>query len=268
MLDWNALRPEVEAVARRAGDETLRYFRKSFALWTKAGPYDVVTEADQASEAVILPALRALLPEAAILSEESGASGQDGGLRWVIDPIDGTTNFAAGLPYYGICIALADSAGEPVIGVIFNPPTGEMFSASRGGGAFLNSQPIHVTPTPSLAQSVLIGGFSIRPEIARRQLRQWTALMERTRGLRRIGSAAMDLAYVAAGYADGYWEMALKPWDVLAGLLLVHEAGGRISGFSGGTDCLFSGAEMVATNRLIHDELLAVIAAADAQDRL
>ncbi|MFN8379174.1 MAG: inositol monophosphatase family protein [Anaerolineae bacterium] len=268
MTDWNVLRPEVEAVALRAGDETLRYFRKSFTQWTKSSPYDVVTEADHASEAVILPALRELLPDAAVLSEESGASGDIEGLRWVVDPIDGTTNFAAGLPYYSICIALVHGAGEPVIGVIYNPYFREMFSASAGGGAYLNGDPIHVSETPSLALSVLIGGFSIQPERAQRQLRQWSALMDRTRGLRRFGSAALDLAYVASGRADGFWEMFLKPWDVMAGLILVQEAGGRISDFAGGVDRLYSGEEIVTTNGALHDELLAVLAATEDEGKL
>ncbi|MBL8146866.1 MAG: inositol monophosphatase [Anaerolineae bacterium] len=268
MPDWNALRPEVEAVALRAGEETLRYFRKPLAQWTKAGPFDVVTEADKASEAVILPALRALLPEAALLSEESGASGDEGGLRWVVDPIDGTANFAAGMPYYSISIALADVAGQPVIGVVHNPAYGELFSAALGGGAALNGEPIHVSATPALAQSILLGGFSIYPELAKPQLRQWMALMQRTRGLRRMGSAALDLASVAAGRADGYWESSLSPWDVLAGLLLVQEAGGRISDFAARPDKLYSAKEMAVTNGAIHDELLAALAAAGDQGGL
>jgi len=263
MHDWSALRPEVEAVARRAGEESLRYFRKPFAQWTKAGPFDVVTEADKASEAVILPALRALLPEAGVLSEESGASGATGGLRWVVDPIDGTANFAAGMPYYSVSIALANAAGEPVVGVVYNPARDELFSAALGGGAALNGESIHVSATPSLAQSVLLGGFSIYPEQAKPQLRQWVAVAARSRGLRRMGSAALDLAYVAAARADGYWESSLSPWDVLAGLLLVQEAGGITSDFAGLPDKLYTAKEMVAANAAVHAELLAALAAVE-----
>jgi myo-inositol-1(or 4)-monophosphatase len=256
MSAWNTLLPEVERIARLAGDEVLRYFRRPLTQWSKANPNDVVTEADHASEAIILPALRALLPDTAVLSEESGASGSASGLRWVVDPIDGTTNFAAGLPHFSISIALTQGPGDPVLGVVYDPFFAEMFSAERGRGARLNGEPIHVTATPTLELAVLISGFSTDLEIARRQLRDWEALMGRTRALRRLGSAALDLAYVAAGRVDGFWELHLQLWDVMAGLLLVQEAGGRVTDRAGGPDRLFTGDEVIASNGALHDSLL------------
>ncbi len=262
MTDWKTLLPEVEAVALRAGEEVMRHFRQPIAQWTKANANDVVTEADHASEAIILPALRALLPEASVLSEESGASG-DGGLRWVVDPIDGTTNFAAGLPHFSISIALAEGPQQPVLGLVYDPFFGEMFSAVRGGGATLNGAPIRVTATPALEQAVLISGFSTDLERARRQLRHWEVLMGCTRALRRFGSAALDMAYVAAGRADAFWELYIQPWDVMAGLLLVQEANGRTTDLAGGDAQLYTGREVICSNGRLHDRLLAVLADAE-----
>jgi myo-inositol-1(or 4)-monophosphatase len=263
MNDWNTLRASVEAVALRAGDEVMRHFRQPIAQWTKANPNDVVTEADHASEAIILPALRDLLPGAAILSEESGASGAAEGLRWVVDPIDGTANFAAGLPHFSISIALTDGPHNPLLGLVYDPFVREMFSAVRGGGAFLNGAPVRVTTTPALEQAMLISGFSTDLERARRQWRHWQALMGQTRALRRLGSAALDMAYVAAGRADAFWELHIQPWDVMAGLLLVQEAGGHTTDLSGGPTRLYSGDEVIVSNGLLHAPLLAALADAD-----
>ena len=262
--DLHALLQQTEAIVVRAGDEALRYFQKPIAQWSKANDSDIVTEADHAAEAVILPALRELLPEAAILSEESGASGALAGWHWVVDPIDGTTNFAAGLPHFSVSVALADGPGHPVLGLVYNPFFREMFSAVRGGGTMVNGMPIAVTNTAALEQAVLISGFSTDLNVARQQLRHWEALMGRTRALRRFGSAALDLAYVAAGRVDGFWELHLKPWDIMAGLLLVQEAGGRASDFACGADQLYSGGEVVASNGLLHEPLCAALAAVGA----
>lgn len=263
MIDLNKLRKDVEAVAVLAGNETLRYFRHPMAQWTKANANDVVTEADHAAEAIILPALRDLLPEAGILSEESGASGVDTGWRWLVDPIDGTVNFASGLPHYSVSIGLMRGPGDPVLGVVYDPYFDELFSAMRGEGAEMNGDPLRVTETDDLARAVLITGFASDLETNRHQLRVWGTMMERVRALRRFGSAALDICYVAAGRVDGFWEFPLNPWDIMAGLVIASEAGGVASDLQGATERLYTGAEVMVSNGRIHPGLRAALAAAD-----
>ena len=179
---------------------------------------------------------------------------------WYVDPIDGTTNFASNLPFFSVSIALAGRDLVPLVGVVYNPVYGEMFSAARGFGATFNGRPIHVTGTAELSRAVLSTGFSYdRHTAAYNNLAQWEAMLMEARDMRRFGSAALDLAFVAAGRLDGYWERPLHSWDCLAGLLLVEEAGGQTSDYSGGKANLYSGAEVVATNGLLHDRVLAVL---------
>ena len=261
-MDLQAIRSAVEAIARQAGAAVMQFYDQPHQETMKSNIYDVVTEGDKASEAVIVPALRAAFPQYRIVSEEGGGSDTDAaaGHAWYVDPIDGTTNFANNLPFFSVSIALADRNLVPVVGVVYNPVYGEMFSAARGFGATFNGRPIHVTRTGDLSRAVLSTGFAYdRHSLADNNLGHWEAMLMEARDMRRFGSAALDLAFVAAGRLDGYWESPLHSWDCLAGLLLVEEAGGQTSDYSGAKTNLYSGAEVVATNGLLHDRVLAVL---------
>mgnify|MGYP002864091269 FL=1 len=227
------------------------------------GPLDLVTEADRAAETLIATRLRAAFPDHDLLGEEGSRSENTGArFRWVIDPLDGTTNFAHGLPTFAVSIAVEDN-GQPVAGVIYDPMRNELFRAIKGGGASLNGEPIRVSGTVHLHAAVLVTGFAHTLEQRRRQGLAWCALLERVRALRQTGSAALNLCYVAAGRLDGYWERGIQPWDVSAGALLVTEAGGEASNREGGP---FNAHDrvVVATNGLLHQELVAVLG--DAPD--
>lgn len=262
-LDLNTLRAVAVHAAREAGAAALQTYGGAHDEATKSGIYDIVTEGDKASEAAILPILRAN-SHFAVVSEEGGGDVFDAPYSWHIDPIDGTINYANNLPHFSISIALADKNLVPVVGVVYNPATNELFSAALGQGATLNGSPIHVSTAGSLSQSVLATGFptgrrAIRPD---NNIDAFTAVLPRVRDMRRLGSAALDLAFVACGRLEGFWEGFVHSWDVLAGLLLVTEAGGTISDYDGGTDKLYTGSQVVATNGKIHDDLLTTINAA------
>lgn len=235
------------AAAHAAGAVLLRSFEGDFEVEVKSSPIDLVTSADRAAEALILDVLRRAHPDHSFLAEESGLSGHDpenmvlpppGGLRWVIDPLDGTTNFAHGFPHFAVSIALCDSEG-PRLGVIHDPIRGETFTAVRGGGAQLErpGQPprrLAVTRVSALQQALLATGFSYqRATTATDNLAEFNRMVPRICCVRRAGSAALDLAYVAAGRLDGYWEYHLQPWDLAAGALLVQEAGGLLRRIDG-----------------------------------
>lgn len=236
------------AAAHAAGQVLLRFFEGSFEVATKSSPLDLVTSADRAAEAVVLDALRRAYPDHSFLAEESGPSGHDsgdgplpppGGLRWVVDPLDGTTNFAHGFPHFSVSVALCDHLG-PLVGVVHDPTRGETFTAARGKGACLqrpgrDPRPLAVSRKSDLQQSLVATGFSYkRATTTTDNLAEVARLVPQIRDLRRAGSAALDLAYVAAGRLDGYWEYHLQPWDVAAGALLVHEAGGALVRIAGG----------------------------------
>jgi myo-inositol-1(or 4)-monophosphatase len=221
----------------------------------KGSPTNLVTEMDQRAEALILERLRGAFPDDAILAEEQGAAGGRSGRRWIVDPLDGTTNYAHGLPIFGVSIAL-EVAPRLVLGVVYDPSRDEMFVGERGGGATLNDTPIKVSATPSVGASLLVTGFpyNIR-ETADTNLAEYAAFSLRARAVRRLGSAAIDLAYVACGRFDGYWELRLGAWDVAAGAVLVEEAGGRITGIDGSALNVET-PTLLASNGLIHDEML------------
>jgi myo-inositol-1(or 4)-monophosphatase len=225
----------------------------------KGTPTNLVTEMDQRAEALILERLRGAFPEDAILAEELGAAGGRSGRRWLVDPLDGTTNYAHGLPIFGVSIAL-EAARRLVLGVVYDPSRDEMFVGERGVGATLNDAPIRVSATPSVDASLLVTGFpyNIR-ETADTNLREYAAFSVRARAVRRLGSAAIDLAYVACGRFDAYWELRLGAWDVAAGAVLVEEAGGRVTGIDGRALDV-DAATMLATNAVIHDEMLGALA--------
>lgn len=224
------------------------------------GEIDLVTEADVAAERCILDILAAQHPAGKILSEESHAVYRAAPQEpvWIIDPLDGTTNFAHGFPWFAVSIAYAEK-GRSLIGVIYAPMRDELFFACRGGGAWLNGEKIKVSATTELLKSLLATGFPYnvreKPDAVLAALRK---LLTRSQGVRRAGAAALDLAYVACGRLDGFWEINLKPWDTAAGLLLVEEAGGMVTDFKGENYTPFV-PELASSNGLIHAELTALL---------
>lgn len=242
--------------ARRGGDILLRMLGDAHHI-VKKGDIDLVTEADLAAEKAVLEFISRHFPEDAILAEESGRQGVKGVRTWLVDPLDGTTNYAHEFPFFAVSIAL-EVENEVVLGVVHNPFMDEFFEAAKGQGAFLNGKAIHVSQTSGLEESLLATGFPYdvheRPE---RVMALLEKMLTRAQGVRRLGSAALDLCYVAAGRLDGFWEEDLKPWDTAAGDVIVREAGGRLSTFSGGRYTPYMGT-VVASNGWIHDEMVAV----------
>jgi myo-inositol-1(or 4)-monophosphatase len=222
------------------------------------GRANLVTEMDRRSEEELIRVIRAHHPEHAILSEEIGAlPGSPGMPEWILDPIDGTTNYVHGFPYF--CVAVAMRQGSQLqAGLVYQPSTGDLYRAERGQGAFLNDKPLHVSATPMLQDALLTTGFpsdlSGAPDT---NIEHWLALMPKTRALRRLGSACLDLCQVAAGRLDGFWQPSMFIWDVVSGAIIVEEAGGRISDFSG-RGGVYEG-HIIASNGKIHDVLVDVI---------
>jgi myo-inositol-1(or 4)-monophosphatase len=222
------------------------------------GEVDIVTQADRRSEQAIVTRLRARFPKHAIVAEEGGGSETDSPFRWHVDPLDGTTNFAHGYPCFAVSIGLEEE-GEPITGVIFQPVTGELFTAVKGEGAYLNRNRIHVSVIQKLATSLLVTGF---PSVKRAQnpnIHYYWDFTLRSHGVRRDGSAAMDLASVACGRFEGFWEFGLHSWDTAAGVLLVREAGGTVSRFDGQPYHL-GDRELLASNGKVHSEMLEIAA--------
>jgi myo-inositol-1(or 4)-monophosphatase len=219
--------------ARAAGNVILRYMNRIDGLnVVEKQRMDFASEVDRLAEAEIVKELRRAYPTHAILAEESGAIGK-GPLVWVIDPLDGTHNYLRGIPHFSVSIALLEK-GEPVYGVVFDPLRGELFTASKGDGAYLNDRRIRVSKRENLGGAMIATGFPYRQrQHLDAQLDMTRALLGQAEDIRRSGSAALDLAYVAAGRYDGYFEIGLKPWDMAAGVLLVREAGGRYGDFAG-----------------------------------
>lgn len=257
LLD-GAYRVAVEA-AVEAG-RILRWRFQTVLEIQHKGEIDLVTEADLAGERAILSRIRSAFPDHAVLAEESGETTHVSPWLWVVDPLDGTTNFAHGFPVFAVSIALLHE-GQRVLGVVYDVMRDELFSAQRGHGAFLNGRPIRVSRTPRLAEALLVTGFPYdRQESPFDNTQEFVGLLKRCHGVLRVGSAALDLASVAAGRLDGYWEFRLSPWDLAAGALLVEEAGGQVTTPQG--DPLPSlGVDVVATNGRIHDELLQALSA-------
>jgi len=243
--------------ARSAGDMIVRALdrRDELTVSTK-GHHDFVTGVDQAAESLIVEALHKAYPDHAILGEEGGNHHQGGSsCRWIIDPLDGTTNFLQGLPHFAVSIAL-EVDGKLDQAVIYDPVKNDLFTASRGGGAQLNERRMRVSERRGLDGAVLATGFPFKhQELMEPQLDLMRSLLRSTSGMRRWGSAALDLAYTACGRFDGYWEFRLNPWDVAAGMLLVREAGGIVTDFDGGDDVFASG-NVLAANPRVHRPLL------------
>ena len=229
---------------------------------TKAGEFDLVTEYDRRSEVLLVDRLGAAFPGDRVIAEEGcGQDGDRDGAIWYVDPLDGTTNFAHGLPFF--CVAIARVVeGHVDVGVVHAPVLGATFTATRGGGAFCNGKRLAVSDAATLDRAVLGTGFpSDRATSPDNNFAQFMAVKLKVRGVRRYGSAALDLAMVAAGTFDGYWEMKLKPWDLAAGSLLVEEAGGRCTGWSGEPLQLERGAAL-ASNGILHDQIVELVSAA------
>ncbi len=241
--------------ALAAGAVLQGYFGKLNAIVEKGRPGDLVTEADKASEAAILNVLPRHLPSHAILAEESGKLGNTASeYLWVIDPLDGTTNYAHEYPFFAVSIGLL-IAGVPQVGVIFDPFHNELFRAARGLGATCNRRSMQVSQTAELSKSLLVTGFAYdRRETTDNNYAEFCHLTHLTQGVRRSGSAALDLAHVACGRVDGYWERGIAPWDIAAGVVLLEEAGGKVSAYDGSPLSIESG-RILATNGHIHAAL-------------
>jgi len=243
--------------AREAGAILLAEFDRPVNISYK-GDVDIVTQADKRSEQAIVARLRSHFPKHAIVAEEGGGNESDSPFRWHVDPLDGTTNFAHGYPCFCVSLGL-EQAGEMIAGVIFQPVTGELFTAARGEGAYLNQKKIEVSRIEKLATSLLSTGF---PSVKRAQnpnIHYYWDFTLRSHGVRRDGSAAMDLAAVACGRFEGFWEFGLHPWDTAAGILLVREAGGVVSQFNGQPYRL-GDRELMASNGRVHEEMKQVAA--------
>ncbi len=260
-MNLQVIRGIATGIAQQAAMELMLYYQRPHQENIKQNEFDISTEADLASEKVIVAALLENFPDHHILAEEGGGQGapaDEAEYHWHIDPIDGTSNFASGIPYFAVSMALADREGNPQVGVVFNPVSRDVFSAARGYGASLNGVALHVSQTDTLARAMLCSGFPYnRAANADNNLNRWAAFLPHVRGLRRFGAAALELASVAAGRLDGYWEAPLNSWDYMAGLLLVQEAGGRVTNYAGESD--LSSGQILASNTLLHEKMLEVI---------
>jgi myo-inositol-1(or 4)-monophosphatase len=247
---------DIATEAALAGGAVLQsYWGKLESIQEKGRPGDLLTEADRASEAQVLAVIQRHFPDHAILAEESGQLGAETTeYLWAIDPLDGTTNYAHQYPFYGVSIGLLIN-GVPSIGVIFDPFHQDLFRAAKGLGATRNRQPIGVSQTATLSQSLLVTGFAYdRRETADNNYAEFCHLTHLTQGVRRGGAASIDLAYVACGRLDGFWERGLSPWDMAAGVVLVEEAGGQVTAYDGSPFQIYTG-RILATNGRIHSAL-------------
>jgi myo-inositol-1(or 4)-monophosphatase len=245
-------------IAREAGTLLRDHFAQPRNVRFK-GQIDLVTDADDAAENLIAARIRDAYPSHDFLGEEgSRGSGAPSPFRWVVDPLDGTTNFAHGLPTFAVSIALEEE-GTAIVGVVYDPMRDELFVACRGGGATLNGQPLRVSGVDQLIGSLLVTGFSYDFAYRAIQAEVWRDFLTRVQAIRQTGSAALNLCYIAAGRLDGYWERGISPWDVAAGALLVSEAGGAVTDLRGGR-FRSDDRQILASNGLIHRHLLDVIA--------
>jgi len=249
--------PQVDRAVRESGQIILDNWSGAKSVKYK-GRVDLITETDIAVERDLTRKLGDILPEAGFLAEETASGGELGESTWIVDPLDGTTNFAHGLPFVAISVALWH-LGEPVLGVIHLPCLGETFTALRGSGAWLNSDPIQVSRSEELVKCLAATGFAYDIEArAEEEVRRLKRVLISMRGIRRMGAAAVDLAYTACGRFEAFYESGLKPWDTAAGWLLVEEAGGRVTTYEGEPFHPFA-ATVLATNGRIHGELSALL---------
>lgn len=253
----NYLEPATE-IAQEAGKILVEELSRPLDLRYKGDEVDIVTQADKRSEKLIVERLTKYFPDHAIAAEEGTGheSGSASEFRWHVDPLDGTTNFAHGYPCFCVSIALAQR-GTLIAAVIYNPVYNELFTAARGEGAAFNGKKIHVSKNSTVSTSLLCTGFPVHNRKGSPNLQYYGDFTMRSHGVRRDGSAALDLASVAVGRFDGFWEFDLKPWDTAAGVLLIEEAGGKVTDFAGNPYQL-GGPVILATNGLIHEEMRAI----------
>lgn len=243
----------MQSIAREAGSLLMEHFRNHVKIEYK-GSADLVTIADRQSEALIIGHIKKQFPTHDIMGEEGTRIETGSDYKWYVDPLDGTTNFAHGYPVF--CVSLAvEYRGNRIAGTIYDPTRDEMFSAEKGSGARLNGQPINVSKTATLAECLVATGFPSQKRHKNPNIYFYHHLTLRSHGVRRAGSAALDLCNVASGRFDGFWEFNLNPWDTAAGVLIVEEAGGRVTDFSGG-EFQIASRETLASNGLLHDALL------------
>jgi len=262
MNDYQRYLDSAVTAAMAAGSYQRHRFASLLEIDLK-GDKNLVTEVDREAERLIVEHLLACFPGHTIIAEEGEYPAGDSPFRWIIDPLDGTTNYAHGFPWFCVSIGL-EAEGELAAGVIYNPLSDELFTAVRGGGAFMNGRRLQVSTRSPLKNTLLGTGFPY--DCATDPANNFTnfiAFQKAARGIRRAGAAALDLAYVAAGRLDGFWELKLKPWDVAAGVLLVREAGGTVTTFDGSAYDVFND-RILASNGLIHDDMVALLAASAA----
>jgi myo-inositol-1(or 4)-monophosphatase len=250
--------PAMSAIAREAGALLMHYFQQHLKIEYK-GDADLVTAADRAAEVLIRERIRELWPAHDILGEEQGLSDQGSEYRWYVDPLDGTTNFAHGYPVFCVSLGLEhrglEEKGKRIAGVVYDPTRDELFSGERGRGAQLNGETIQVSKTAALKESLLATGFPSHKRHKNPNIYFYHQITLHSHGVRRAGSAALDLCNVASGRYDGFWEFNLNPWDTAAGVLIVEEAGGKVTRFDG-AGFEINSSETLASNGLIHDALL------------
>jgi myo-inositol-1(or 4)-monophosphatase len=242
-------------IAREAGALLAQHFERPKEISYKR-PSDLVTDADRRSEALIIERLRSHFPKHSILAEEGGGAETASDYCWYVDPLDGTTNFAHGFPVFCVTLGMA-YRGEMVAGVVFDPLREELFTAERGAGAYLNNKRLHVSPAKKLSESLVATGFPPFANNHDRNIKYYYRFTQLCHGVRRAGSAALDLCSVASGRFEGFWELKLNPWDKAAGSLVVLEAGGRVSDLHGGPFDLLAD-EIFVSNGLVHDEMIKV----------
>jgi len=241
-------------IAREAGALLANYFERRIPFELK-GDFDLVTEADRASEKLVVERLRSHFPQHGIVAEEGGGHQSSSDYCWYVDPLDGTTNFAHSFPMFNVTLGL-ECAGEMVAGVIYDPIRREMFTAERGAGAYLNNHRMRVSSCKRLEDSLASTGFPSRKRHLNVNIHFYHQMAMASHGVRRTGSAALDLAYVACGRLDAFWEFGLKPWDMAAGTLIVREAGGSVSEMRGGPHSVSRSQDLLADNGIIHESVV------------
>jgi myo-inositol-1(or 4)-monophosphatase len=258
ILDPDKYLATAVAAARAAGEIQKNRLRTDYAIDFKGTSKNLVTEVDRYCEKLVVERLRRDFPGCDILAEENTYASVGSSFKWIIDPLDGTTNFAHGFPWFCVSIAL-EIDGEIKLGVLYHPVMDELFTVIKGEGSRLNGEVIRVSGNRPLRNTLLATGFPYdRTRENENNFENFVNFQLSARGVRRAGSAALDLAYVAAGRLDGYWESKINPWDVAAGALLVEEAGGRVSGYSGRPYSVYE-RHILASNGLIHDEMLEIL---------
>lgn len=260
-VPYDKIMDKFRKVAIGAAMESGLFIRKAVGKVHKIsykGRINIVTDVDRSSEAMIIKRIQAAFPDHSILSEESKPREKHSLYRWVIDPLDGTTNFAHGFHFFCVSIAL-ERAGSVILGVVYDPMNDELFVAEKGRGAYLNGRRIHVTKTRILRHSMLATGFTYHIKAARnRNIKNFSRFLIKAQAVRRAGSAALDMCYVACGRFDGFWEMDLHPWDTAAADIIVREAGGKVTRFNGSRYSHYD-KEVLATNSIIHAQMMKVL---------